>query len=92
MMTIAQMTFIPDSAKPGSEHKRLEKKTPFGEVIAWLWKVFTHVASIYANLLEKNERIYTRKEANSLELSQDWFTGAPTWSSFHCFGTPTWPL
>ena len=48
-------------------------------------RVFTHVASIYANLW-KQERFYVRKEFNPSDC-----LGTPTWPPFHCFGIPTWP-
>ena len=47
------------------------------------WRVFTHVASIYANLYKQRKRFHKKR----IQLPQDWF-GAPTWLPFHCFGTP----
>ena len=48
-----------------------------------VYSVFTHVASIYANLLE-----YLHKKR--VQLPRDWF-GTPTGPPFYRFGTPTWP-
>ena len=45
-----------------------------------LQSVFTHVASIYTNLLGQKK---VRKKR--VQLSQDWF-GTPTSPPFHCFG------
>ena len=41
--------------------------------------IFTHVASINANLLEQKKK----------RLHKDLF-GIPAWPPFHCFGTPIW--
>ena len=47
--------------------------------------VFTHEASIYANLLEQKKAFAQEKSG----LPQDWF-GTQTWPPFHCFGTQIW--
>ena len=47
---------------------------------------FTHMASIYANFLNKRKRLHKKR----VQLTQDWF-GTPTWPPFHCFGKPIWP-
>ena len=49
--------------------------------------VFTHMASIYANVLEQKKAFAFKKR---VQLPQDWF-GTPTWPPFYCFGTPIWP-
>ena len=53
-----------------------------------VWSVFTHMASIYANLLEQIKRKHLHKK--TVQLPEDWF-GTPTWPPFHCFWTPVWP-
>ena len=45
--------------------------------------VFTHVARIEANLLEKRKRLHKKR----VQVPQDWF-GTPTWPPSYCFGTP----
>ena len=51
-----------------------------------LWSVFTHVASVYANLLQPKNHLHEKR----VQLPED-FRGAPTWPPFHCFGKPIWP-
>ena len=46
-----------------------------------LKSVFTHVASIYANLLEQKRK---RLHKKGLQLPQDWFW-TPTWPPFKLF-------
>ena len=46
-----------------------------------LKSVFTHVASIYANLLEQKRK---RQHKKRLQLPQDWFW-TPTWPPFKLF-------
>ena len=53
---------------------------------ATVQSVFTHVASIYANLWNKRKRLHKKR----VQLPEDWF-GTPTWPTFFCFGTPIWP-
>ena len=53
---------------------------------ATVQSVFTHVASIYANLWNKRKRLHKKR----VLLPEDWF-GTPTWPTFYCFGTPIWP-
>ena len=53
-----------------------------------VWSVLTHMASIYANLLEQIKRKHLHKK--TVQLPEDWF-GTPTWPPFHCFWTPVWP-
>ena len=43
--------------------------------LPFVWAYFTHVASIYANLLDKRKRVHKKR----VHLPEDWF------------GTPTWP-
>ena len=52
-----------------------------------LQSVFTHVASINANLWEQKKRLHKK----TIYLPQDWF-GTLIWLPFHCFGTSIWPL
>ena len=52
-----------------------------------LKSVFTHVASIYANLLEKKESVCVRKEFNSHRTG----LGHQHGRRLNCFGTPIWP-
>ena len=52
-----------------------------------LKSVFTHVASIYANLLEQKRKCLHKK---GLQLPQDWFW-TTTCRRLNCFGTPIWP-
>ena len=47
--------------------------------------VFTHVVSIYANLLEQKKAFAQEKSTPP----EDWF-GTKTWPPFHCFGTRIW--
>ena len=49
---------------------------------------FTHVASMYTNLLEQKKAFKLHKKR--VQLPEDWF-GTPTWPPFHCFGTLIWP-
>ena len=49
--------------------------------------VFTHLASIYANLGEPKEIFLHQKR---VQLPQD-VLGTPTWLSFHCCWKPMWP-
>ena len=53
-----------------------------------VWSVLTHMASIYANLLEQIKRKHLHKK--TVQLPEDWF-GTPTWPPFHYFWTPVWP-
>ena len=48
--------------------------------------VFTHVASLYANLWKQRKGLHKKR----VQLPQDWF-GTLTWPPVHCFGTPIWP-
>ena len=48
---------------------------------------FTHVASIYANLLEQKKAFTWER----VKIPAENFLGTPTWLPFHCFGTPIWP-
>ena len=66
---------------------RFREETFFSTTILFVQSVFTHVASIYANLLKKSKRLQNKR----VRLSQDEF-GTPTTPPFHCFGSPIWPL
>ena len=46
---------------PGTNHENRAKKTDLFHI----GRVFSHVASIYANLLEQKKAFYIRKELNS---------------------------
>ena len=52
--------------------------------------VFTHVASIYADLL-KQKKAFPKRKKGQLTCAQDCF-GIPTWPPFHVFEHQLRPL
>ena len=79
-LTIAHLkNIIPVISNHGNSYTLFTTNLP--------WSIFTHVASIYANLLEQRKRLNKKR----VQLPQDCL-GTPAWPPFHCFGTPIWPL
>ena len=79
-------TFYPFILEVGSKYTYILLEALLWSQQIHLQSVFTHVASICANLWEQ-KKAFTQER---VQLAQDWFA-TPTWPPFHCFGTPTWP-
>ena len=53
----------------------------FNRVFSLAWPVSMQIS------WNKRKRLHKKR----VQLPEDWF-GTPTWSPFHFFGTPIWPL
>ena len=80
-------TFYPFILEVGSKYTYILLEALLWSQQIHLQSVFTHVASICANLWEQ-KKAFTQER---VQLAQDWFA-TPTRPPFYCFGTPIWPL